>query len=184
MRRRDYEGAFLEILRCDPAAVDASRIDAGASFLDSHRSNGMANRLGSIVRGSLRFEPGKAVATILLSRTAEADRILSDLQDGVAVPISVGYQIETIERSDGDDDSLPTVTVMRWHPTRFPPCQFRPIIIHPPVAKTRMRIPPCPKPNPNARTSMHLRPHHPPGSRHAQCRDCEPVPQLHFRRSA
>ncbi len=114
--RRDYEGAYLEVLRCTKEAVDTCRLDAGASFLDSHRSSGMQNRLGGIVPGSLKFEPGKALATIKLSRSAEADRILADLEDDVPVPVSVGYSILTSERAEGDNDALPTLTITRWCP--------------------------------------------------------------------
>jgi len=110
------EGEFLESLAMTADAVNLQRLNAGASFLDSHSQTSMANRLGAVVPGSARIEYGKGVATILLSTSKSGEQILADLRTGLPLPVSVGYRVHTYERADGDGATLPSLTATRWEP--------------------------------------------------------------------
>ncbi|NBN63825.1 prohead protease/major capsid protein fusion protein [Pannonibacter tanglangensis] len=94
VRRRDALGQYDEVLRCSPDALVPDRLDV-LPVLDSHRSGEMADRLGQVVPGSVRFEPGRIVATVRLARSEKADALLQELQDGATLGVSVGYQILT-----------------------------------------------------------------------------------------
>lgn len=113
VRRRDALGHYDEILRCTPDAVVPDRLDA-LPVLDSHRSGEMADRLGQVVPGSVRFEPGRIVATVRLARSERADALLQELQDGATLTTSVGYRIaEAIETGKAP---ARTVTATQWMP--------------------------------------------------------------------
>src|SRR5690606_35829953 len=81
-----------------------------------HNDRGLANRLGQVVPGSIRFERGQVLATIQFSRNAQADAILQDLADGHTLPISVGYRITTEQRQEAERGGVAVVTAMRWTP--------------------------------------------------------------------
>lgn len=110
------EGAFLEELEVSPEAVDLARLNAGASLLDSHVQDSMANRLGAVVPGSARIEGGKGVCTVQLSTARNGQQLLDDLMQGLPLGISVGYRVHQYERTDGDGDLLPTYRATKWEP--------------------------------------------------------------------
>jgi len=117
--RYSYEhGRFLEVLRISKDAIDASRLQAGMSLLDSHRAHSVDSILGSVVPGSFRIESGMAFARIKFSRRQRAQELLQDLVDGHRLPISVGYKIQELEEKKRDDGSL-VLTATRWTPTEI-----------------------------------------------------------------
>lgn len=110
------DGYYMEELSMDPKSVDLARMNAGASFLDTHDQWAMSSRLGAVVPGSARIEKGLGVCTIQISRNPEGERIMTDLRDGMPLPISVGYRIHAYEKTEGDENALPTYTATRWEP--------------------------------------------------------------------
>jgi len=110
------EGCYMEELDMAPSSVDLARLNAGASFLDTHDQSGMASRLGAVQPGSARIEGGKGVATITLSTSPSGEQILSDLRAGLPLPVSVGYRIHEYSKIEGDGDQLPTYRALRWEP--------------------------------------------------------------------
>ena len=67
------EGYFMEELSMDPAHIRLDRFEA-MSLLDSHDAWSMDSRIGTVVRGSVRIENGKAYATVKLSRNLIRDQ--------------------------------------------------------------------------------------------------------------
>lgn len=114
--RRDYTRGsnFHEVLICTPAAIDASRM-ASLPILDGHRDSGVESRLGCVVPGSLRFETGKAIVTLQLSRNPKAELVFNDLVDGHTLNVSVGYRILKSERTAGED-GIDVVRCVLWEP--------------------------------------------------------------------
>ncbi|MDB5585075.1 MAG: hypothetical protein JWP26_45 [Devosia sp.] len=110
------EGAYWEQLSMSAESVDLARLNAGASFLDTHAQTSMADRLGAVVPGSARIEGGKGLATIILSSSKSGEQILTDLRAGLPLLISVGYRVSAYEKSEGEGDSLPIFTATRWEP--------------------------------------------------------------------
>jgi len=115
VRRRTWDGEFDEILVCTKAAVDSGRM-ASMSVLDTHRGSGLDARVGSVLANSLRFEPGAAIATVKISRSEKGDAIIRDLEDGMSIPISVGYKILKEERVEGAGGAVAQVRAVRWQP--------------------------------------------------------------------
>src|SRR3954466_11941582 len=86
------EGFYMESLSMDPAHIRLDRFKAGMSLLDSHSSYSMDDRLRTVLPNSVRFEDGKAYATVKLSRKQRAEELLQDLRDGHPFPVSAGYR--------------------------------------------------------------------------------------------
>ncbi|WP_430250428.1 prohead protease/major capsid protein fusion protein [Neorhizobium sp. DAR64860/K0K1] len=116
VRRRSWDmGAYDEVLLCAPANVDLSRAE-NMSLLDTHGSYNLDDRLGTVVPGSVHFERGQVIATVKLSRKARAEDLFLDLQDGMSLPVSVGYRILKEERAEAGQGEVPTVTATLWQP--------------------------------------------------------------------
>lgn len=115
VRRRGWDGQYDEVLVVTAAAIDAGRMDA-MSVLDSHRANSLADRIGSVVPGSLKIARGQASCTIKLSRSEKAQLLLQDLADGHSLPISVGYRIHEEKRTEAPSGGVATVRATKWEP--------------------------------------------------------------------
>lgn len=117
VKRRSWEdGLYIEVLSTARTAIDASRLDA-LPLLDQHDAySGIAARLGSVVAGSLRFEGDKAIVTAKISRNAGGEALFRDLEDGHVLGASVGYRIDSFEKTDAPSGGLPTIRATRWTP--------------------------------------------------------------------
>lgn len=110
------EGYYMEELSMDPKHIRLDRFKSGMSLLDTHASDSMANRLGTVVPGSVRIAGGKAYATVRLSRKQAAEDLFQDLKDGHPFPVSVGYRVHKLERREGRAGTLPTLKAIDWEP--------------------------------------------------------------------
>ncbi len=112
VRRRDWDGDFIEVLSLDGA--DLSRIDAGAvHLLDAHNSYETAAILGAVV--SARVDTGGIVGTIALAGREEVAGIVADIAAGTIRALSIGYDVT--EWRDGGKDAptgLPVRIAARW----------------------------------------------------------------------
>ncbi len=116
VRRRSWEtGSYDEVLLCGRENVDLSRAD-NMALLDSHGAYDLNDRLGAVVPGSVRFEKGQVIAKVKLSRRAKAEELFNDLQDGMSLPISVGYRIAQEERTEPEPGGVAIVRATRWQP--------------------------------------------------------------------
>jgi hypothetical protein len=104
VKRRSWEtGPYIEELSMKPEHIRLGRMNSGSmSLLDTHDSWSMDHRIGVVVAGSVRFEKGKAYCRVKISRKGLGERLLSDLEDGMPFPVSVGYKIHAYEESDPD----------------------------------------------------------------------------------
>lgn len=116
LRNSPGVGHFYEVLSMSPAHIRLGRLNAGASFLDSHRQFGLESRLGGVVPGSAVVKGGEGRCVVKLSRSPLGDRVLSDLADGIRLSVSVGYKVHRFERTDGEDGELPTMRAIDWEP--------------------------------------------------------------------
>jgi HK97 family phage major capsid protein len=101
-----------EVLDHSAAAVDLSRAKNGLSFLDSHDAKSVIGIVDRIkvgddkkLRGSLRF-----------SRSAPAQSIKTDIQDGIRRFISVGYGVSEYTLVTSSKDEGDTYRATRWTP--------------------------------------------------------------------
>lgn len=86
--RRDTRGSYTE--RLDPAGLDLSGL-VGSPVLDGHRQGSARDVIGVIV--AYRMEGPNLVATIQLSRAADAAPIVTRIQEGTLSGTSIGYRV-------------------------------------------------------------------------------------------
>lgn len=117
VRRSSWQdGPFDEVLEISGEAIMSARLQMGMSLLDSHRTGSVADRLGSVVPGSLKIVGNEARVTVKFSRSEKAESIWRDVLDGHTLPISVGYRIHEKTRSERTDSEIPEVRATAWEP--------------------------------------------------------------------
>jgi hypothetical protein len=95
------------------AAVDLSRLNAGAPLLASHDSSNLNSIIGVV--SNARIENAMGLARIRLSQRPEVASVVQDVRDGVLLHVSVGYKVISAERINRAGD-IPTLRVTRWQP--------------------------------------------------------------------
>lgn len=98
VQRRRYEGwddvvEYDEELVVTPGAVRMDRLNAGAPFLDSHRSLGLESVVGAVLPGTARIEGGQGFARVRLTSAPDAAPIVKRIMDGTVSAVSVGYRV-------------------------------------------------------------------------------------------
>ena len=107
VRRARWEGwddyvEYDEELVVSPNAIRLDRINAGGPFLDSHRSYGLSNVLGTIVPGSVRIEGGKGYARIQLTAAEDVASQVQRILEGTVRNVSVGYVVHEYQITKSD----------------------------------------------------------------------------------
>lgn len=101
-----------EILDHSPDAIDLSRAKLGLSFLDSHDARSVIGIVEKVKAG----DDKKLRGQVRFSRSAPAQQIKADIQDGIRRFISVGYMVNeyTLEKSSKDEGD--TYRATKWTP--------------------------------------------------------------------
>jgi HK97 family phage major capsid protein len=101
-----------EILDHSPDAVDLSRAKKGLSFLDSHDAKSVIG----IVENAKVGDDKKLRGQVRFSRSAPAQQVKTDIQDGIRRFISVGYMVNeyTLEKSSKEEGD--TFRATKWTP--------------------------------------------------------------------
>jgi HK97 family phage major capsid protein len=101
-----------EILDHSAGAVDLSRAKKGLSFLDSHDAKAVIGIVENVKVG----DDKKLRGQVRFSRSAAAQQIKTDIQDGIRRFISVGYGVSeyTLEKSSKEEGE--TYRATKWTP--------------------------------------------------------------------
>ncbi len=115
----------MEVLDCQQASCDMSRLNDGAPLLRNHDPDQM---IGAVETASMGTDK-KARATVRFSRSAAGESAFQDVQDGILRKVSVGYSVIKMEADNSaaevaktgvepeeDDDEPPTFRITRWMP--------------------------------------------------------------------
>jgi HK97 family phage major capsid protein len=101
-----------EILDHSSDAIDLSRAKLGLSFLDSHDARAVIGIVEKVkvaddkkLRGQVRF-----------SRSAQAQQIKTDIQDGIRRFISVGYMVKEYQLEKSSKEEGDTYRASKWMP--------------------------------------------------------------------
>ncbi len=120
VRRYDWwrERYYEEELVVSEDAVDLTRMNAGASVLNTHGQYDLNDVIGVVERAWVMNGEGRA--TVRLSERPELEGIVRDIEAGVIRHISAGYSVQRMEmlrpeeREDGGTDYL--YRAVRWMP--------------------------------------------------------------------
>ena len=117
LRVDPFDGYYIERLETQAENVDLDRLNAGASFLDSHDDSRLSSIIGSVVPGSAEMTAdGQGVCKILLSQSARAADTVADIKAGIIRNISVGYAVHAFNRVEPADGSPAIMTATFWQP--------------------------------------------------------------------
>lgn len=105
---------YIEVLEISEAAVDLSRLNAGAPVLNTHSSWSLADIVGVVERAWI--DKGEARATLRFSERAEIRPIVDDVLAGVIRNISVGYWTEQREVTPATNEKPEIRRATRWTP--------------------------------------------------------------------
>jgi hypothetical protein len=91
------------------------RLNAGAPFLDSHRSWGLESVVGAVLPGTARIDGGQGFARVRLTSAPDAAPIVQRIMDGTVSAVSVGYRVHRydITKSQGSRELWRAVD---WEP--------------------------------------------------------------------
>lgn len=113
--------AYDEELVVSESAIDLSRMNAGASVLNTHDQYSLESVIGVVERAWIDGNEGRAV--VRLSERPELAGLVADIEAGVIRHISAGYSVQAIEmispeaRTDGGTRWLYRAT--RWTPAEI-----------------------------------------------------------------
>jgi len=93
----------LEVLSHEQKDIDMEFISSGrAPFLLDHD---MSKQIGVIEEFKLDETAKRTIAVVRFGRSALAQEVFQDIQDGIRMNISVGYRVNKLERdNDGEED--------------------------------------------------------------------------------
>lgn len=116
VRRRDWDGEYIEQLSMDADAVDLSRLASGAPVLNSHDAYSLSAVLGVVERAWI--EKGEGRAVLRFSDRADVQPVLRDIQNGILRNISVGYDVMKWDESK-DKAGKRIKRAVRWQPAEI-----------------------------------------------------------------
>lgn len=123
VRRYDWwrERYYEEELVVSDEAIDLSRMNAGASVLNTHGQYDLDDVIGVVERAWIANGEGRAL--VRLSERADVAGYVADIQSGVIRHISAGYSVQRMEvikpeeRTDGGKDWL--YRAVSWTPAEI-----------------------------------------------------------------
>lgn len=112
--RQDWYGEkWSEVLSHDADDVDLSRLNNGAPVLYNHDRWDKENRIGIVEKAWI--EKGKGRALIRISKRDDVEGVWRDIEDGILVNVSVGYQI-TEKTLVAEHVDTPNEYRVKWAP--------------------------------------------------------------------
>lgn len=121
VRTYDWEvGSFKEILSCDPAHVDLTRMKSKAPVLDNHMKYGEVRKLVVGVVEDAWIAEGVCRARLRFSKSKDDEELMDKVADGIITGISAGYDVYAYELTRSTlEGELPTYKAVNWQPTEI-----------------------------------------------------------------
>lgn len=123
VRRRKYEGwdtivEFDEILTISRAAVDMTRMEAGAPVLDSHSRYSTQSQVGVVEKAWIDGKDARALVRFPAAGVDPmSDRMFALIEQGIIRNVSVGYTLQKIKVKEAEKrGEVSVVTATRWQP--------------------------------------------------------------------
>jgi hypothetical protein len=105
---------FYEELEVSEAACDLTRLNNGASVLNSHSASDVRDVIGVVERAWIVSGEGRAL--IRFSDREDVKAIRADVKSGVLRHISIGYQVGKYEKTETAADGIPVYRATKWTP--------------------------------------------------------------------
>lgn len=115
--RNSWDGPFYEELEISEQAVDLSRLNNGAPFMDDHPMKrglgGVRGVIGVVERAWIKGAEGRAL--VRFSEREDVKPIVADVKAGILRHVSVGYTIEQLDLVEKVKE-VPVYRAIRWTP--------------------------------------------------------------------
>lgn len=102
----------VEILSHDRDAVNLDRVANGANVLVNHDPGDYVG----VIEAARVDDDKRGRATVRFGRSARAEEVWRDVQDGILRSVSVGYTIDDMQLTRSGKDGPDEYTVTRWTP--------------------------------------------------------------------
>jgi HK97 family phage prohead protease len=114
--RKDWDGAFYEVLSLNPAHVRMGRLNSGsAPLLANHDGSSLDSVLGVVT--SARLSPSGGTARVRFAKgDPVAESVFNKMKQGVVRNVSVGYRVHKMEATKPAGDGTPTLLATDWEP--------------------------------------------------------------------
>lgn len=109
-----FSDDYYEELEVTDQAVDLSRLNAGAPLLNVHSTYELEDVLGVVERAWI--ENGLGKATVRFSERDDVAPIWKDVMTGIIRNVSVGYEINQMEKVQDGSGQTPVFRVTKWTP--------------------------------------------------------------------
>jgi HK97 family phage major capsid protein/HK97 family phage prohead protease len=107
-----YERSFgIEVLDHQPASVDLSRLNDGAPLLVNHDTD---KQVGVVEAAEVADKTGRA--KVRFGKSAYAEEIFRDVQDGIRRKVSVAYRVLKMVQEKAANAEAEVYRVTRWQP--------------------------------------------------------------------
>ena len=117
VRRPFFDEPFIEELGLKKGEVRMGRLQNKAPFLDTHgfgEKRGVRNVLG-VVEAAELIPDKEGRAIIRFSKRDEVEDIFRDVEDGILVNVSIGFDIHKMEKV-GEDNGMSVFRAVDWEP--------------------------------------------------------------------
>lgn len=105
---------YKEILEVSEKAIDLTRLNSGAPFIDMHNSYSLDKVIGVVEQAWIKDGKGHAIIRIAKG-DEDVEKIWNKIKQGIIRNISVGYSVEKFVE-DTDEDGTRTLTAVKWTP--------------------------------------------------------------------
>lgn len=105
----------VEVLDHSPDSVRLSRLNAGAPVLWNHNGERQDHHLGIVESAEIGADR-RGYAVIRLGRSAEAERALQDIEDGILRNVSVGYALHDRPQPEKGEGGANVFRFKDWEP--------------------------------------------------------------------
>lgn len=105
---------YTEVLEVSDKAIDLTRLNNGAPFINMHESYSLDKVIGVVERAWIENGKGHAIVRIATG-DEDVEKIWNKLKQGIIRNISVGYSVEKFVE-DTDEDGTRILTAVKWTP--------------------------------------------------------------------
>ncbi|MCG7548577.1 prohead protease/major capsid protein fusion protein [Pseudoalteromonas sp. Of7M-16] len=125
-RRYDWwnDTEYMEELDITPESIRTARLDKGLSVCDNHNTWSCRDVFG--ITEQYKIENGEILGLARFATDPASEEMWIKVKDRILRHVSLGYKVHKFQKSQADDDKIPTYRAIDWEPTElsFTPVSF------------------------------------------------------------
>ncbi|MCF2909984.1 hypothetical protein L1285_16815 [Pseudoalteromonas sp. DL2-H2.2] len=125
-RRYDWwnDTEYMEELDITPESIRTARLDKGLSVCDNHNTWSCRGVFG--ITEEYKIENGEILGRVRFATDPASEEMWIKVKDRILRHVSLGYKVHKYQKSQAEDDKIPTYRAIDWTPTElsFTPVSF------------------------------------------------------------